>query len=101
MANSGHELGSPPGAALPEGVIPLKCGPPATHPMGTKIREWGPEWLYRFCKDQGLNEQSTYSFLRSFFRLSFKQFKALARRIERAEPGAAADRPRDGRFLKP
>ena len=94
-ANSGHELGSPPGAPLPEGVFPVKSGPPAQHPLTAEVRERGPEWLYRYCQEQGLNEQSTYSYLRSFFRLNFKEFKALARRVHRAEQGAAPDRPRD------
>jgi hypothetical protein len=95
LANGGHELGSPPGAALPEGVIPLKSGPPIPHPMTAEIRERGPEWLYRFCKDRGFNEQSTYSFLRSFFRLDFKEFKALVRRIDRTQRVAPADRSRE------
>jgi hypothetical protein len=95
VPNSSHELGSPPGAPLPEGVFPVKSGPPIAHPMTAEIRERGPEWAYRFCRERGFNEQSTYSFLRSFFRLTFKEFKALARRVNRTEPGATADGGRD------
>jgi hypothetical protein len=84
-ANGGHELGSPPGAPLPEGVFPVKSGPPAPHPLTEEIRERGPEWLYRHCRERGLNEQSTYSYFRSFFRFNFKEFKALARRMEKAD----------------
>ena len=60
--------------------------------MTEEIRDRGPEWLYRYCLQCGLNEQSTYSFLRSFFRLDFKEFKALARRAEQV---AAPDPDRD------
>jgi hypothetical protein len=91
-ANGGHELGSPPGEPLPEGVFPVKSGPPAPHPLTAEIHERGAEWLYRYCRELGLNEQSTYSYLRSFFRLNFKKFKALARWVNRAERGAAPDR---------
>lgn len=80
-----HELGSPPGTPLPEGVFPLKSGPPVLHPMAEEIGRQEPEWLYCYCKEQGFNEQSTYSFLRSFFQLDFKAFRALARRVDRAE----------------
>lgn len=82
----GHELSSPPGAPLPEGVFPVKSGPPVPHPIIAEIRERGPEWLYRYCQDRGMNEQLTYSFMRSFFRLNFKAFKALSRRVDRANP---------------
>jgi hypothetical protein len=92
MANRGHELGSSPGAPLPKGVFPVKSGPPTAHAMTAEIRKRGPEWLYRFCKDRRSNEQSTYSFLRIFFRLNFKEFKALARRVDRAESGPTAER---------
>ena len=47
------------------------------HPLTAEIRERRPEWLYRYCQYRGFNEQSTYSFLRSFFRLNFKEFKVL------------------------
>jgi hypothetical protein len=97
MARSkrGHERGLPPGAPLPEGLFLRKSGPPTPHPLTAEIRERGPEWLYCHCQEQGLNAQSTYSYLRSFFRLNFKEFKALARRVEHAERVAPADRPRE------
>jgi hypothetical protein len=85
----GHELGSPPGSPLPDGVFPVKSGPPVQHPMTAEILKRGPECLYRYCQDRGMNEQTTYSYLRSFFRLNFKAFKALSRRVDRAEQAAA------------
>ncbi len=96
--NDRDRLGSPPGAPLPEGLIPLKSGPPAPHPMTAEIRQRGPEWLYDYCQQQGLNEQSTYSFLRSFFRLNFKEFKALAHRAERTSKGMQLDSEQEGRL---
>jgi hypothetical protein len=93
--NEGHELGSPPGTPLPEGVFPVKSGPPTVHPMAEEFRRRGPEWLYRWCRQEGLNEQSTYSHLRSFFRFTFKDFKALARRADRAGSVTGADSQHD------
>jgi hypothetical protein len=64
--------------------------------MSAEIRANGPEWLYRYCKQRGLNEQSTYSFLRSFFRFTFKEFKSLERRINLSIKGLQQDSKQDG-----
>ena len=64
-----------------------------------RIRAVGVESLCRFFLDSRLNEQSRYKLLRGFFPLSFREFKALERRVGgRAEPDAAADGRRDAGF---
>jgi hypothetical protein len=52
---------------------------PNYRPLGEVMRELGPEEFYRRYSPR-LHEQQVYKLMRLFFRLDFKQFKAIAAR---------------------
>jgi hypothetical protein len=85
-------MGECPGDPIPEGCFPQVVGRPMDPADLARIQRGGVESLCRFFLAGGLNEQSRYKLLRGFFPLSFREFKALERRVSSdAEKGAAAD----------
>lgn len=74
-------MGERPGDPIPEGCFPLVVGRPMDPAAFARIRAGGVESLARSFLAGGLNEQSRYKLLRCFFPLSFREFRALERRV--------------------
>jgi hypothetical protein len=65
----------------PDGCFSQVMGRPVDPRLVEKIRADGPEHLLALLKEPQLNEQSRYKLLRCFFPMTFKEFKALERRL--------------------
>lgn len=65
----------------PDGCFWLTMGRPIEPALLEHIRSQGRESLCEFFLSRGLKEQSRYKLLRSFFPLSFREFRALERQV--------------------
>ena len=85
-------MGDSPSEPVPNGCFLQVVGRPMNPADLARIRAGGVESLCRSFLAGGLNEQSRYKLLRCFFTLSFREFKALERRVRQdAKPGETAD----------
>jgi hypothetical protein len=72
----------------PEGCFLVTTGRPIDPELLARIRASGRESVCEFFLSEGLGEQSRYKLLRAFFPVSYREFRALERRV-RAPVGEA------------
>jgi hypothetical protein len=65
----------------PEGCFLVTTGQGVDPEFLQRTRSQGPDVLCAFFLKRDRNEQSRYKMLRAFFPMSFREFKALERRV--------------------
>lgn len=65
----------------PDGCFWQTMGRPIEPALLERVCSQGRESLCEFCLSRGLKERSRYKLLRSFFSMSFREFRALERRV--------------------